>query len=262
MLENIKVTSPTGNTAVAPEKRPTPAGQAEVKGKKKSGDQGITTLGQAEIGALSEEKRNELYSKSHTLHFVNLLGLASKITPRRTGTDANGKAINVDCETPVGLTLRSDEPIKVPVIDIRKDSTTGISKEDITYRDVQANEEFFVSMYEYMYLIIRPEYSGECANDDNPRGVYFSAKTTAFSANKAKLPTPTANFRGSSIKANIVAIDEQKEDGTWVIREPWTEKFSPLLVRATPKRSGGSKGKSIPRSAVVSAALRKIFADM
>lgn len=225
-----------------------------TKGKSTANDE-LIAQGNAILAAMSDEERSNLASKSGTLHFVRLLGLQSKkaervIAGRQTITTFK----------PVGIVLVSDEPISVPVIDITKNKDTGIDPAtDITYRDVAAGEEFDLSYYEFMYLIIRDEYAGFCSRGDDPRGCFFSAKTPAYWRGEAKLPTPTICFvKEGSPKETMIAIDEQGPDCIWYVKEPYAEKYGALLKRKTPVRKGGSSVQT-PKPIIISQALKKIL---
>lgn len=217
----------------------------------KTANEDVIAQGNALIAEMTEEQRSALGSKAGTLHFKHLLGLASKKSRRKVSKDES-----LDCSTPVGIVFVSDEEIQVPVIDIKKDKTTGIAQEDITYRTVKAGEEFFVSYYEYMYLILRDEYAGLCEAKGDVHGAYFSPKLPAFAKGDAQLPTPTINLKSGSVKENMIDID-QKVDNTWVIKEGY-EKFADLLKKSTPKRSSGTKN-STPTPTVVAVALQKLL---
>lgn len=221
---------------------------------KSTGNNVLVNQGTAIIAGMDQAARDALGAKSGTLHFVTLLGLKSKKAERVIA----GRQ-SVETFKSVGITLVSDEPISVPVIDIKKDKTTGIDPAtDITYRDVAAGEEFSLSYYEFMYLIIRDEYSGLCSRGDDPKGVYLAVKMPAYIKGEAKLPTPTICFKDGSPKESMIAIDEQDADGKWSIKPEYAEKFGDLLRRKSPTRAAGSKTKT-PKPTVVAKALQKIL---
>lgn len=229
--------------------------ETKVPTDKKKADKSYLTTGQAEIAAMNEEQFAQLGSMSGTLHFQHLLGLQSK------KSDRVGKGRqSFESFKPVGVCLKTDVEIQVPVIDVTKDKTTGINPEtDITYRTVGAGETFIVNYYEFMYLIIRDEYAGFCSREGDAKGVYFSAKMSAFLKNQAQLPTPTINFAGDgSPKEGMIAIDRKEADGRWVIKDEYKEQFGALLKRKTPQRSGDNK-PSIPTPTVTAVALSKIL---
>lgn len=223
-----------------------------AKTRKPAANAELVEKGKEIIATMNPEERAKLGSMSSTLHFVHLLGLGSK-----KGTRRISQTENEVCSTPVGVTLRSDVDIKVPVIDINKNAVTGIDPEkDITYREVKAGEEFDLTYYEFMFLIIRPEYSGYCEANGQPDGCYFSAKCPAYVRGDAKLPTPTINFKSGSIKATMIDIDEQGPDGKWRIKPQYEEKFGPLLRKARPQRAR-TASDAVPTAYAISAALRE-----
>ncbi|MED1746650.1 hypothetical protein [Brevibacillus borstelensis] len=194
----------------------------------------IKIEGQEIIDSMTDEERKILSSKSGTLHFKHLLALGSV---RYKG---NSK--------PVGVALVSDEDISVPVIDVLKNKETGIDVEkDISYRDVKAGEEFYLTYYEFMFLIIRDEYAGFLEANGDPYGAHFSPKLHAFmdkSRKEVKLPTPTINFaKGTGsikTKENMFDIDELSPDGKWVIK-PGFERFAPLVHNGRRRKRRGKK---------------------
>jgi hypothetical protein len=127
--------------------------------------------GKQYINSLSSEERAKIRSKCHTLHFVKLLKLASKRADRMVA----GGETRVSYKA-VGVVLRSDEDIEVPDIPGHYNKETGIPPEEIKMRKVKAGEEFYLTYYEFMFLMFRPEYAGFCSRDDDPYGVYFSPK--------------------------------------------------------------------------------------
>jgi hypothetical protein len=211
-------------------------------------------IGQAVIATMTPEEIAELGCKSHTLHFQHLLGLQSK------KADRVGKNRQFhDCFKAVGVTLISDEPITVPVIDVRKDKNTGIEPEDITYRQVEAGVPFDLTYYEFMYLVIRREYAGFISYEGDPKGIYISAKINSYLDNQAKLPTPTINSSApGSPKENMIAIDRKDAEGKWVIKDEYKEKFGPLLERKVITRAASNQ-PSVPTPTLTALALSKIL---
>lgn len=237
---------------VAPQAGVTAPQGAAGKGKRTKANDEIIAKGTEILAGLSEEQRNALGSESGTLHFVQLLGLASKKSTRRVSATESK-----DCSTPVGITLVSDKDIEVPVIDVTKNKDTGIEPEDIGTRAVKAGEQFDVTYYEFMYLILRDEYAGFCEANGDEKGAYFSPKLPAFWSGQAKLPTPTVNFKNGSVKSSMIDIDEKGPNG-WVIKPQYAEKFGALMVKRTPQRSAGAKS-STPAPTVVALALQNIL---
>lgn len=204
------------------------------------------------ISSMTDEEKAVIGSKSHTLHFVQLLGLASKRSSRAISATNESRP----CPTAVGITLYSDEPINVPKIDVRLDKDTGIDPEkDITFRAVAAGEKFNLNYYEFMFLIVQPEYSGYCSNAQNPQGIVFIPRMPAYLESRAKLPTPTINFApgAGSIKAGIFEIDELVPGTTdqYVIKPEYEAEFGALLKKAKPVRdsaAGGTRGSGAAAS--------------
>lgn len=202
----------------------------------------MLAMGQEIIDSLSEEQYKYLSSKSGTLHFKRLLGFQSILDKRSKG----GNGEKEDCPTKVGITLTSDEDIEVPVINILLNNKTGIDyTSDVSFRKVKANEEFDLSYYEMMFLIIRDEYCGYFEANGDPRGGYVAFNWRSYSNGKAKLPTPMIQFKRNRpektrsvyeklirpITSFIVPIDEKDPDGSWIVQPRYHEKFGPLLEK-------------------------------
>lgn len=197
--------------------------------------------GKEYIDSLTEEEKDIIRSKCHTLHFVKLLKMQSKRADRMIG---GGET--VVSYSPVGVVLRTDEEIEVPDIPGEYTKETGIPPEEIKSRRIGAGEEFFLTYYEFMFLMFRPEYAGFCSRDEDPFGVYFSPKMPKFLKNDGvKLPTPTINFtKPGSPKEIMDEIDEiDTETGRWVIKEEYREKFASYLPEVTPKRRSGGNNE-------------------
>lgn len=196
----------------------------------------IHSEGKKIISSMSSEERAVLRSKCHTLHFVKLLKLASKRADRMVA----GQETRVSYKA-VGVVLYSDEDIVVPDIPGKYDKSTGIPPEEIKSRKIKAGEQFYLTYYEFMFLMFRPEYAGYCTRDDDPYGVYFSPKMPKFLTNDAKLPTPTINFsKSGSPKEVMDEVDMYvPELKRWVIKEEYMEKFGSYLPSVTPQRKQG-----------------------
>ena len=207
------------------------------------------------IKEMTEEEKANLGSKSDTLHFICQLGLASKQKSRKIANYYGVEATKIS--TPIGVKLESDIDIEVPYLkDVTKNNKTGIDpEEDFDYRVVNAGEEFNLTLYEFMYLIIRDEYNGRLSVNKNGKDFYAylsvkanayeevyklvdnegdekDSKTQSFKRKDAKLPTPTIIFErnNGSSRENMVDIDVRTEDGEWVIRKEY-KRFEPLLNR-------------------------------
>lgn len=206
--------------------------------------------GESIIASLSEEERNKLGADSKTLHCVHLLGTESRKTPRKISDSES-----VDWASPIGVRFKTDKDIVVPVIPITKDNMTGIEPSDIGEKAVKAGEEFDLTLYEAMFLLIRDEYAGFFTFAGDPTGGYFQPKMPKYLSGDAKLPTPTLVSRTGlgSIKENIVAIDEKDQAGNWVVKPEFQEKFGEALKKAQPRRSAGAKKKTAAPTAVAKA---------
>ena len=207
------------------------------------------------IEEMSEEEKARLGSQSDTLHFIWLLGFASKQKTRKIANYYGVEATKIS--TPIGVKLRTDIDIEIPYLkDVTKNNKTGIDPiEDFDYRIVKAGEEFNLTLYEFMYLIIRDEYNGRLSVNGKDFYAYLSVKAHAYGevyklkdneenvknsgiqSSKDKrtnlLPTPTIIFEkdNGSSRENMVDIDVRNEDGEWFIKEEEYKRFEPLLNR-------------------------------
>lgn len=90
---------------------------------KTEANEAINVIADQIYNGLTADERKKLGSLSGTLHFVRLLGLASKRTLRpKKGYDLNSDNPNLDRYTDaskaIGVELISDIDIEVPVIDM------------------------------------------------------------------------------------------------------------------------------------------------
>ena len=218
----------------------------------------IHKTGKEYINSMSEEEKSKIRSKCGTLHLVKLLKLQSERADRMVA----GGDTKV-CHKAVGVVLYSDEDITVPDIPGHYTKDTGIPSEAIKSRKVKANEEFFLTYYEFMFLMFRPEYAGFCSRGDDPYGVYFSVKMPKFlKEDGVKLPTPTVNYtKAGSPKEVMDAVDYyDKEKKAWCIKPEFEEKFGSYISRVTPQRKQNSKD-DFPTSTKAALGLAKVLKD-
>ncbi|SFM52704.1 hypothetical protein SAMN03159341_1434 [Paenibacillus sp. 1_12] len=210
----------------------------------------LRKLGKEIIKEMPRVDYEKLSSKSGTLHFARLLGLDSKRTTRTKYE--NGERVynsgNIGSPKPIGVTLCSDEDITVPVIDVTINKDTGISiEEELSYKEEKAGVEFHLTLYEFMFLMLKDEYAGYLRLGEDNYGVHMELKTTKFidvdkdgnielkfiedenGSKRVLLPTPTIKFSKGSVRAGTVGIDELGLDGLWRIRQGY-EKFTDLVI--------------------------------
>lgn len=193
---------------------------------------------------------------SHTLHFVHALGQAQRPRNRRIANAVKMKSFLV-----VGAVFITDKDIDVPDIPITCTVFTGVKPEQMGTRHIKAGETFILNMLEYMFLIIREEYSGYCEYQGDPTFCYFSPKVQNFLTNgpqAQKLPTPTICFKVGSPKESMVAIDTRDENGNWVCLPEYEEKFGDLFLKSTPP---DIESASVARTQGITASLRKMLLD-
>lgn len=185
------------------------------------------------LNSLDTETRSLIRSKCHTLHFVKLLALNSQ----RADRQVEGGETKVSHKA-VGIVLITDEDLEVPDIPSEYDNETGIPSEEIKMKKIPAGSQFFLTYYEFMFLMFRIEFAGFCSRGDDPYGVYFSPKMPKFLNGEKKLPTPTINFlKAGSPKEVMDYVDEYDHNiKTWVVKEEYREKFGSYLSTYTPER--------------------------
>jgi len=232
------------------------------------------------IKDLSEEELSKLGSMSGTLHFVRLLGMASKKdtrTVKKYKFDGDNIGRDIEWFTPVGVELISDIDISVPVIDMHlvkelmrkkrpgEPPTYFDPKGDVGERKVRANEPFYLSLYEFLFLMIRDEYAGMLRRDetDDDWGVNIEFKwtnaleqysdgswglksmTDEFGTKKFVLPTPYVRYfarGGGGPKVGMIVIDEVDDQGVWRIKDEY-KRFEPLLKRRVRADKSADKNK-------------------
>lgn len=209
----------------------------EVYYKKTKANDDVISEGLEIIESMSNEEFENIGSKADTLYFIQLLGLASKKTTRKV-TSHLGNEVK-DCSTPIGVSLRTDIDIEVPYLkDVNMNKDTGIDiEEDINYVLVKAGETFDLTLYEFMYLIVRDEYGGFLKVDGAGFYAHLSVKLPAFKRGDAKLPTPTIVFEkgNGSARATMIDVDEKSSEG-WVIKSQF-ERFAPLVRNRRKRKS-------------------------
>jgi hypothetical protein len=225
-----------------------------VVNKKTEANQYMLEFGNSILEGMGAEFK-AVGAMSNTLHFVSLLGLASKHSVRRTSEG------NTNCSTTIGVTLVSDKSIKVPVINVLKNKDTGLEASDISYRRVKRGIPFNLNMYELMFLMVRKEYAGFMEYKGDSQGVYFSPKMSNYHRGEALLPTPTLSFKtgGGSIKENMIDIDEKVAGHGWTIKSDYQKDFGALIPQKVVRTEKADK--SFPAPTAVALALGKLFED-
>lgn len=189
------------------------------KGERKSfSEEELCNRGKEIIMSMSNTRKENFESKSDTLHIVNELGFTNNKMIERTSK--------------IGVTLISDIGIQVPVIDINLNNKTGINANtDITYRSVVAGEQFDLSMYEFMYLIIKDEYAGCCLVHDSDVKAEFTPNLIQYMKNRVetRLPSPRITVDNKHKQLSITDI-HFREEGVLSIKPEYIEKFGSLLL--------------------------------
>lgn len=213
------------------------------------------------VKLLSEEfeagKDPEVFGRdSGTLHFIHALGQSQRPRNRRVANEQKVKSFLV-----VGAVFKTDKDIDVPEIPITCTVFTGVKPEQMGSRHIKAGETFTLNLLEYLFLIIREEYSGYCEYQGDPQFCYLSPKVQNFLTSgpqSQKLPTPTICFKAGSPKESMVAIDTKSADGRWVCLPEYEEKFGDLFVKSTPP---DIQAESIARTSGIAASLRKMLSE-
>ena len=193
---------------------------------------------------------------SGTLHFIHALGQSQRPRNRRVANEQKVKSFLV-----VGAVFKTDKDIDVPEIPITCTVFTGVKPEQMGSRHIKAGETFMLNLLEYMFLIIREEYSGYCEHQGDPQFCYLSPKVQNFltsGPNAQKLPTPTICFKSGSPKESMVAIDTKTKDGDWECLPEYEEKFGGLFIKSTPP---DIQTEAIARTSGIAASLRKMLTE-
>jgi len=206
--------------------------------KKTKANDEIRDKGLEIINAMSDEEYADMVKRADTLHFIYLLGLASK----QTNSNVSRRKVKTDTgiefqeetaifSTTVGVKLKTDIDIRVPFLkDVTRNKDTGIDLEtDITYKPIKAGEIFDLTLYEFMYLII-DGYGGLLKVDGEDFYAHLSVKLPAFWRGDAKLPTPTIVFEkgNGSVRTRMLDIDTYSSEEGWMIK-PEYKRFEPLI---------------------------------
>lgn len=221
--------------------------------------------GAAIYNSLSDEERATLNSTSGSVHFLSLLG-ANCMPNTRVVKDASGATTQVPSNAVVGIRLKTDIDLEVPVIPFKKlphDIATIPDFDTIQYRTVHAGEEFFLNRVEAMYLFTLPKYglNGYCEAQGDPKAVAFVPKFSE-AYRKNGLPTPTWRFTDSKygqIKSNMVLVDETDANGGIVLKPEYAEAFADLAVARVGRRSGGVSASNAPTGTKVSLAIASLL---
>jgi hypothetical protein len=209
--------------------------------------------GNAILAGMSEEERQALGSKSHTLIFKGLLG-AKKLPQYKTTAGRE----RTPSYKPVGIKLEFTEETQYPVIPYSKTTATdGIDPATIKYATAKAGEVVTLTLFEFMYLVSRPEYSGYVTAKNSPKGGVLGILGKKYLNGEDKLPTPSFKYTdGGSPKETMQPIDVKDEaTGNWMPKPEYAEKFAKLYeVKVTQPGAGAVK---FDNSFAVTAALRR-----
>lgn len=178
----------------------------------------LVNRGKEILMLMDATRRTGIGSKSSTLKVVNTLALVSFAGFREKFEN-------------IGFTLLSDIAIQVPIIDMHLNHETGINAiVDISYRTVAAGEEFSVSKYEWMYLLIQDEYAGSCVCDDKKKEFILSLKFEKYMKGEIKLPMVSFNSNINKIPMTTIYINNIDKDGLITIKPQYT-RFAPLIKK-------------------------------
>lgn len=244
-----------------------PATAPAAPAKAIEGSNEASKKGAAIYNSLSDEERAQLNSASGKVHFLSLLG-ANCMPTSRVVKDASGASTQVPSNAVVGLRLKTDIDLEVPVIPFKKiphDIATIPDFDTIQYRTVHAGEEFFLNRVEGMYLFTLPKYglNGYCEAQGDPRAVALVPKFSE-AYRKNGLPTPSWRFtdpKYGQIKSNMVLVDETDANGGIVLKPDYAEAFADLAVVRVGRRSGGVSASNTPTGVKISLAIASLLSN-
>ncbi|WP_289137755.1 hypothetical protein [uncultured Brevibacillus sp.] len=174
----------------------------------------LLDLGQSTVSSMDQGDRTLLGSKSGTLHLKKELNFIGHVKNRA-----------------VGVTLVSDEDIRIPIIPVTLDYfdenyVNSINPVKIDSKIVNAGEEFDITLYEFMFLIIQNQYAGHCEAFGDPKGICFVPNLKSYIKGKVKLPVPRIKGTQTLERVNISDII----NGVTQIKPEYIEKFCKLLI--------------------------------
>lgn len=215
----------------------------------------LAAKGEQIITSMTEEEKAILGSKSNTLIFKGLLG-TQKTSQAKTGKGG----VREPSYKPVGLKLEVTEDTQIPQFPVtRTRAKDGLDPSEITYVTAKAGETVVLSLFEFMYLVSRPEYSGYVTVGNDPKGGCLGVIAKKFNdpVDPDKLPKPSFNYtNGGTPKDSMTPIDRKNDAGNWEPLPEYAEKFGALY---TSSKSMKSHTVKVDNRAAVTAALRDIL---
>lgn len=134
----------------------------------------------------------------------------------------------IDTTVPVGVTLMSEIDLKVPVLPYSFEYEDGIDPHVIQYKDVKAHEEFHMTLYEFMYLLLQDEYVGVCRIQGSSDNAELDFKDfEGYLTGKCGLPQPKLEIKDRKV-IKSKEIYRKLDDKIEILPE-FREKFGVLL---------------------------------
>lgn len=199
----------------------------------------------------AEEKALE-GSKSDKVTFIGCLGDPA------TGQFRKSKGENVPSYKVVGYRFKALEDMQVPVAKLKVGFKNPLDTEEITMRNVKANEEFDLNSFETGVLAAQIEYAGRFTGE----GTNVSL-TVKFSKDRPD-PLPVLKALKGSVKENMIMVatnigDETKKQ--WKVKDEFADKFDVLYMKKSagkPSQGGNTKGNKESTADVAAAFLQYI----
>lgn len=191
---------------------------------------------------LDDTARQNIGFNRANITFVKQLG-SIKHSSTRT-TTINGVKSEVPCYKVIGMKFHTNVDIKVPNIPYVDIMGNADLKYMAPWSEVEGNSvlvkagsDFVLTRVEALWFFVMSEFGlqGFCSYNNNPMGVRISFKITKeiVVANGYVTPcwfngTKKANGVDESLKVGMELVDEQRADGSRVIKPEYAEKFAAL----------------------------------
>ena len=202
--------------------------------------------GEAILQTLDQSARDALGMESGNIKFIRLLGNPYRTSPiiSKGGEPLQGYE---NVAQTIGALFEAQAPCKIPVVPADKKPTDTITASELTWKNVQAGEQFALTLIETFLLAIMPNYSlyfGADAEDGtyDAKGckvVLKWAKGGTSAGAAPKIPTATFSVAGKILRKETESIcTGDRENPVWT--NPIYAKFAPIIVKAKNVKTGGT----------------------
>lgn len=225
---------------------------ADSKAKGNKAFQDFKAKGQAIRESEGYDKALES-QKSGAVQFVACLGNPAR-TQKRTESGQNKDSCQV-----IGYKLKALETIQVPVAPII-DKSKPMAHGELTYKTVNAGEEFDVSVFELGALISKPEYAGKFTGGGDEVVLHVT-----MSKGNGNEPLTVLKRKGSPLKDTMIKVATESVDAstgkkTYKCLPEYEEKFGIYFVRKSGPVGGTKMAKAAESAQDLAAAFQAYLA--